>query len=149
MTPPKHLLVATDFTDASKAALDYAIDFAKAIGAKVTLAHVYEVPSFAYQGGLVSMPVEMATELKQAANMTMNRLRASLSDCDVDIDSVVEEGSPSLTLRAIADEVGADVIVVGTHGRRGLSRMVLGSVAEEVIRSATRPVLAVRAPHAA
>lgn len=148
MTPPKHLLVATDFTDASKEALDYAIDFARAIGAKVTLAHVYEVPTFAYQGGLVSMPIGLATELGQAANETMNRLRASLSSSDVAIESVVREGPPSATLRAIADEIGADVIVVGTHGRRGLSRMVLGSVAEDVIRGATRPVLAVRAKHA-
>lgn len=140
----KHLLVAVDFGEPSKAALEYAIDFAKALGAKITVVHVYEVPSFGYEGGLVSMPIEMATSIRDGAITATKQLCDSYASRGVTLASVVREGVPWHVIESVAAEVSADLIVVGTHGRRGLSHALLGSIAEKVIRTATRPVLTFR-----
>jgi nucleotide-binding universal stress UspA family protein len=65
---------------------------------------------------------------------------------DVDVETAVESGDPAETILAYADEIDADVIVVGTHGRSGVKRYVLGSVAERLVRHSTCPVLTVRLP---
>jgi len=140
----QHLLVATDFSEPSKAALDYAIDLAKTLRAKITVVHVYEIPNFAYEGGLVSMPVEMATSIRDGAIATMKKLCDGHAGDGVSIASVVREGPPAQVIEQVANEIGTDITVVGTHGRRGLSHLALGSVAEKILRSSTHPVLTVR-----
>ena len=145
MALAKHLLVPTDFSEPSTAALEHAITLAKAIGAKITIAHIYEVPSFAYEGGLVSVPVEFATKIRDAAVASLKAACDANAGRGVEISSLAREGVPAELIDEIAKELGADMIVMGTHGRRGLSHVLLGSVAERVLRTARVPVLTVHA----
>jgi len=139
------ILVPTDFSASSDAALAYAKMLAERFGASLHLLHVIEQPVIA--GGLEIY----ATELP--------RLReAALKEADVRLDqyltaaererftasSEVTDGNTARSIVDIARDGGADLIVMGTHGRGGVVHLLLGSVAEKVVRMATCPVLTVR-----
>jgi nucleotide-binding universal stress UspA family protein len=145
MSEIKRILVPTDFSEPADAALTYAIDLAANLGATVSLVHVFDDP-FAgggvYTGEYVPMPAEMRAEI-------VADLRRRLAD------AVSKRGHSELnpelligpTARTIVDgarERNVDLIVMGTHGRGGLAHLLLGSVAERVVRSAACPVLIVR-----
>ncbi|HEY1960530.1 MAG TPA: universal stress protein [Polyangiaceae bacterium] len=148
MATPTRILVATDFSEASKAAFDYAVDLAKALGAKVTALHVYELPVYGFPSGTFVAPPELAVEIMTAAEDSMKRACAAYATSGVDVTKVVQQGTPWEEVHRVAEEVGAELIVIGTHGRRGLSHALLGSVAEKIIRTATRPVLTIHAAKA-
>lgn len=143
MTLPKRILVATDFSEVSDAAFDYAVALAKELGATITLAHVYELPVYGFPSGAMLASVEIATAIMTGAQTATADACAKRSGSGVDIKPVVREGRASEDIHRIADEVNADLIVIGTHGRKGLSHALLGSVAEKIIRTATRPVLTI------
>ncbi len=145
MDLPKRILVATDFSDPSNAALDYAIALAKALGAKITLAHVYELPVYGFPSGAMVATAEFAAQIMTSAQEAASAACEKRKDVGVEITPVVREGSTWEEVHRIADEVSADLIVIGTHGRRGISHALLGSVAEKIVRTATRPVLTVHA----
>jgi nucleotide-binding universal stress UspA family protein len=146
MTLPKRILVATDFSETSDAALDYAIALAKELGAKVTLAHVYDLPVYGFPNGAMVASAEMATAIMTGAQEGVAAACAKRSGAGVPLDAVVRQGQAFEEVHRIAEEVGADLIVIGTHGRKGLSHALLGSVAEKIIRTATRPVLTIHGP---
>jgi len=139
---PTRILVATDFSEPSKVALDYAIAFAKQLGAKLTVLHVCEVKPLAYDG--IVVPVELMVALRDAAEQSMKDLCATYAKNGVELASIVRDGSPWQVIESVADEIGADIVVLGTHGRHGIAHALIGSVAEKVIRTSKRPVLTVR-----
>lgn len=134
------LLVATDFSTSSKAALRTAIVLAKRLNARVVLLHAAE-PS----GSLQSEPLR-ANDLsrKHYAQQFRKLISASRAD-EVITDKVVITGDPVEVILDEAKHQKADLIIVGTQGRRGMKRLMLGSVAEAVVRRAACPVVVVKA----
>jgi len=137
----KNILVPTDFGDSSQRAVLLAIELAKAFGAHVTLLHVWSLPNTAYAEGL-SWPVD---ELEKAAQTALDGELARVVKLHADTDAVLRVGPAWERILDAVKERGADLVVMGTHGRRGLPRMFLGSVAEKVVRLAHVPVLTVGA----
>ncbi|GAB3037613.1 universal stress protein [Natronobiforma cellulositropha] len=136
------ILVPTDGSVEGEQALEYAIDLARVHDATIRALYVVNAASY---GGL---PMETAWDgisdaLRQEGQAAVERVE-ELAPEDVHVETVVLEGSPS---RVIVEEAGAedcDLIVMGTHGRGGIDRLLLGSVAERVVRSSPVPVLTVR-----
>jgi nucleotide-binding universal stress UspA family protein len=134
-----HLLVATDFSASSKAALSAAVVLAKRLNGQVVLVHVAK-PSGSLQSGRLHVD-----ELwrKRYARQFQRIVSASRAD-EAITDKVVLTGNPVEVILNQANRRKADLIVVGTHGRRGMSRLMLGSVAEAVVRRAACPVLVMK-----
>ena len=137
----RHILMPTDFSAASQAALQMAAELARRFGARITLFHAHQVPSFAYPDGTMPVPPELMMDLERSIVAELRRLAASLSPLQVDIHHTL--GAPAAEICRAADELDVDLIVLGTHGRTGLRHVILGSVAEKVVRKSTRPVLTI------
>jgi len=137
----KKILVATDFSEGSDEALDRAIEMAKVSGAEIEVLHVIELAEefpfgttyFDADYGVLYAGVDR--ELARRAD----RARAAGLRCETKII----EGTATTDIIQRAQRIGADLVVVGTHGRTGLAHIVLGSVAERVVRRASCPVLTV------
>jgi nucleotide-binding universal stress UspA family protein len=136
------LLCAVDFEPASRRAIDLAREIAKPLGAELCLLHVYQLPVYTYPGLEPQILPELLRDIIAAAGKALQQLAA-----DVGVPrTLLREGDPARGILEGAREVGAAMIVMGTHGRRGLSHALLGSVAEKVVRESEIPVLTVRTP---
>jgi nucleotide-binding universal stress UspA family protein len=144
VTSFKHILVPTDFGDASDRALELGIDFAERYQAALTVVHVHDVPAYAYGDGGLS-PVDFLGPLLAAAQQALDDEVAKVRKKLPRAKGVLLQGDPWRHILSTAQDMGADLIVMGTHGRRGLSHAILGSVAERVVRFSPVPVLTIRA----
>lgn len=137
----RNILVATDFGDASAEALERALALAVPLGARITLLHVYSLPvaNYGYAAGLY-WPV---ADLERAAQGELDGALAKIKERYGNVEGLVACGEPCPMILEAARLRNADLIVMGTHGRRGLSRALLGSVAEKVVRLSPVPVLTV------
>jgi nucleotide-binding universal stress UspA family protein len=143
MSPIRKILVPVDFGELSDPALEKAVVFAEALGASVTALHVYD-SLWGIDGG-PELSVDSARRIRQAAATELEQLvDRHRSRNDVEIEGVIREGVPWSEILNYAKESAAELIVMGTHGRRGLPHALLGSVAEKVVRFATVPVLTLR-----
>jgi nucleotide-binding universal stress UspA family protein len=146
MDSPRNILCATDFGPSSKGAVHVALAMAKAVGGAVTLVHVYDAPVYA---GPPFMPLNDAgPEVEKAAQ---GALDTAVSEAKAQVEGVrgvLRRGRPWEEVIALAVDLRADLLVLGTHGRRGLPRAILGSVAERVVRLSPIPVLTVPVPEA-
>lgn len=143
MTLPKTILVPHDFGTGSDHALAYAVDLAKALGAELVVMHAYEFPMIGFPDGTLVATPELASRVLEGANVGLAKAVAAHSDAGHPLRSMVKQGPTWQTILETATEVGAGMIVMGTHGRHGLPRALLGSVAEKVVRTAHCPVLTV------
>ena len=143
MSLPKIILVPTDFGEPSEAALDTAIEYAKVFGAELVLMHAYEIPIIGFPDGAVVATAELTSRLLEGAQAGLDRQIQSRQGSGVTIRGVIKQGDAYRMVNETAEEVGAGLIALGTHGRKGLSRALIGSVAEKVVRTARVPVLAV------
>jgi nucleotide-binding universal stress UspA family protein len=141
MLPVRTILHPTDFSEQSRYALRTTCALARDSGARVVILHVAQPPTFAYAEGVI--PPEPEEHLEEARAQL---LQFDVPDPRVRAERRLEEGDPVTAILRVAREVGADLIVMGTHGRRGLGRLLLGSVAELVVRRAACPVLTVKTP---
>lgn len=139
----QRILVPHDFSDTANRALEYALDFAEKLGAKVTVMHAYEVPVYGFPEGPV-LTAEMAGQIEAAARTALEAVAKRSKRPGLEPDFVLRQGPAWSEIQAAAKEMRADLVVIGSHGRRGLSRALLGSVAERVVRTAPCPVLTVR-----
>lgn len=135
------ILAATDFSEASRPALALACAMASDYGAELTIVHVCEVPGFADTGPI---PYDVITPLAEAATKRLDALVRSMPHIPPGAKSLVKLGAAWEQILAVAGETRADLIVMGTHGRRGITHAVMGSVAERVVRLSPVPVLTVR-----
>ena len=141
---PKTILLPVDLGEGSDEALDYAVELARALGARVHLLHVIGIPTMgvpemgvAYTGTM--MDGMMADDLH-----SLERMLAKHKDaCDLG-EPMIKAGDPRDAINETAKQLGADLIVMATHGRHGISRVLLGSVTESVVRTAPCPVLTVK-----
>ncbi|MDQ2055070.1 MULTISPECIES: universal stress protein [Halobellus] len=133
------ILVPTDGSDQADAALDHAVSLARENDATIHLLYVADTnrDSVTTVGGRVVDALE--AEGERVTSETRERL-----DSDVEIVDTVETGDPVETILDYGEMVGADVIVMGTHGRSGLDRYLLGSTTERIVRLSSIPVLTVR-----
>ena len=140
----KKILVPTDFSETSAEAVQTAIDFAKVFQASIEVVHVMVEPTF-----VLPPPVEMATfpfDLTEIMTRVQRNLEAA---CDqvraagVPCELTTLSGRAAPELVAHAKKIGADLIVMGTHGRGGIEHALLGSVAERVVHHSPCPVLVV------
>jgi nucleotide-binding universal stress UspA family protein len=134
-----HILVPTDFGDASRAAEDAAVHLAEKFDADITLLHAWSVPTPAYAEGLV-WPLD---EIEAAARKTLADTCARVTKKHTKTKMVLVAGVAWECIVEAAKQRGVDLIVMGTHGRRGVSRLFLGSIAEKVVRLSPVPVLTV------
>jgi nucleotide-binding universal stress UspA family protein len=148
MTPIRQILVPVDFSEPSRAAFDYAVDLAKPFAASIDVIHVWEAPSFLPAGTLLDAEVwsrSLAEVIQKNAQTALEQFVSEAAKRGVVVRaSRAETGSPALTIVEAAKTGHYDLIVMGTHGRTGLSRTFLGSVAERVVRHSSCPVLTVR-----
>ncbi|XXX75145.1 universal stress protein [Sorangium sp. So ce134] len=144
----KTLLLAHDFDETSERALDTAIELARKLSAKVVVAHVYSLPVYTFPEGSSLIPsAEDAARLAEAAQRSLDQvLERRRAVADVELSGVLRAGAPDEEICRLADEVGADMIVIGTHKRGAVARALLGSVAQRVVRAARVPVLTIRGP---
>lgn len=141
----KRIVVATDFSDLAGEAVDTAVAFARASGATLDLVHVatetaYPVPP---PMDMLRLPVDLPSVIEEASTqlqVEQDRVRAQGIDCE----GTVLVGRADAEIVRHADETGADLIILGTHGRSGLGHALLGSVAEKVVQHGHCPVLTVR-----
>lgn len=146
MNPPKTILVPTDFSEGSEAALLYAIALAEKLGAELHVVHGFEFPLVGFPDGVLTISAEIGSRIVDAAQTALDALAAKHAARKADIHYFLKEGDPREVVLGAAEKVSADLIVMGTHGRRGIARALVGSVAESVVRTATVPVLTVRVP---
>jgi nucleotide-binding universal stress UspA family protein len=138
----KKILVATDFSEHSNKALLYGAELAAKFGAELHLLHAIETtPRMHGEGAYV--PPEMDVELENAAVKQLDHLNVTATS-DLKVVRKVQHGHPFVETIRYAKEKDISLIVLGTHGRGAIAHMLLGSVAEKVVRKAPCPVLTVR-----
>ncbi|WP_099256263.1 universal stress protein, partial [Halorubrum persicum] len=143
MTLYDRILVPTDGSAEGKRAVAHAIDLASVHGASVHTLYVVDTASYA------GMPMESSWEgvgdlLRDDAKQAVSEVETLAAKTDVGVETAVAEGTPSKEIIRCAEDNGCDLIVMGTHGRGGIDRLLLGSVAEKVVRGSSVPVLTVR-----
>ena len=145
----KKILVATDFGEASEAALTYGRTLAKAFDATLHVLHVTENIYFTPFGaeGYMALAPDLQRDIEDTAR---RRLHELVIDSDNSgpptVTALACSNTPALPIVDYAREHGMDLIVMGTHGRGAMAHLVMGSVAERVVRLASCPVLTVRHP---
>jgi len=134
------ILFPTDFSPASQEALRWATSLARDSGAAMLIVHVEE-PPMAYGGGEMYFPIEENRE-----ELRKSLVQVVPTDHAVPFEHLLLVGDPADAIAQTAEKEGCDLIVMGTHGRTGLTRLLMGSVAEAVVRKAKCPVLTVKQP---
>lgn len=138
------ILVPTDFSEPSRSALRYGAAFADQFGAAVHFLYAVEHPTqFGFSGIDVT---ELTEELKTNADAKMEELHSMWAEYAFPVHKEIRVGNPAQVVVDYAKEIEADMIVMGTHGHGAVRHMLLGSVAERVVRMAPCPVLTVRFP---
>lgn len=137
----KKILFPTDFSEASQAAFDHAVMLARDTGATLLIAHVDE-PTLPYTEAYVALP--------DTTEETRQRLQAIVPlDATIHCEHRLLRGDAAQEIVRLANEEQVDLIVMGTHGRTGLRRLLMGSVAEAVVRHAACPVYTIKQPELA
>ncbi|HEV2281932.1 MAG TPA: universal stress protein [bacterium] len=140
------ILVPTDFSDSANAALRWAADLAQALGARIVLLHVVDLEYQWIPAGPAVVPTPVpavvARRIREQARAALDAIAAKTPAVR---RGLVRDGHARDVILAAADELKADFIVMGTHGRRGVAHLFIGSVAEYVVRHARVPVMTVRA----
>jgi nucleotide-binding universal stress UspA family protein len=148
MTRFETILVPVDFSAHSKEALDTAIQIAHQFGSTIHLLHCYHIQTAGIAPYGIVMPSGYCADLRDAAEKHLNDWHEIVSNEGIKSESILSADSPSLATNLAAEEIEADLIVMGTRGLSGLKHAVLGSVAERVVRLAPCPVLTVKHPEA-
>ncbi len=142
-TSVRRILVPLDFSESSYKALAYASALAKQFGARITLLHVVQMSYMVGEYGAIELP-ELEVQLTTSARTKLESVaREKVPAGQVD-GTLIRVGPAVSEIANTAKETNADLLVISTHGYTGLKRIVLGSVAENVVRHAPCPVLVVR-----
>lgn len=150
MPSVNRVLVPIDFSPSARAALEYATFLAGRFGAELDVLHVWEPPGYVGPDTLALLPVPAGQpgwdQTRTDVTREVEHFLAKTTAKPRQLSVRVESGEPSDTILQVAKDGGADLIVMGTHGRTGFSRLLIGSVAEAVLRRSTCPVLTIRVP---
>jgi len=141
--PLQTILVGTDFSETAALALDRALDIALRHGCQIALIHVMqpELPIAAAE--MIVVPPDYENLLREASTEGLTRAADRAREAGVRVREILEIGNPARQITACADAIQADLIMIGTRGNTGFKHLLLGSVAEEIVRIAKQPVLTV------
>ena len=143
----KKILFATDFSEGSKNALPYALDVAMRHGAKIYIVHViYDITKATGWYVPHTSAEEVYADLEKSARKELEKTFVDEMRKFKDYEHVILRGTPYEEITKFADANKIDLIVLATHGRTGIDRLLFGSTAEQVVRYAPCPVLSVRLP---
>ncbi|MCA9563301.1 MAG: universal stress protein [Myxococcales bacterium] len=145
------ILIPVDFSASCRAAAEYGLKLAAQFGAEVDLLHVWDPPSYIGPEVMISVPGGTSAALRdyvrEEAQAELERFSSSLAVPDgVTVSTHLQGGDARLSILSQLEDVSYDLLIMGTHGRKGLSRFFLGSVTEYVLRRAACPVLTIRHP---
>jgi universal stress protein A len=143
---PKKILFCTDFSENSRPALEYALDYAKTFGADLLILHIINSSQIGYPSLEEGVPVDIRSALDSIQQSVSKALDLILKECSgvTAVSAHSRVGSPAYEIIRFADEASAGLIVMGTHGWTGFKHLIMGSTAENVVRTADCPVLTVR-----
>ncbi len=145
----RSILLPTDFSECGNYALTHATSLARTFGASIICVHAIEpiVPSVGYSGMTEPLPIADITEqLEDSAGRALPKL-AECEECEgLEVEELIVHGDAASEIVRVARERNVDLIVISSHGRTGLGRMLFGSTAEAVVRHASCPVLVVKPP---
>lgn len=134
------ILLPTDGSQGNSRAVEQAMELAAQSDAQLHVLFVVEDIPYAPE----MMDGQVEARLREIGEEAISDIRQRADDADVAVETVIEDGTPHQSILEYAEEAGMDLIVMGTHGRSGLDRYLLGSVTERVVRGADTPVLTVR-----
>lgn len=143
------ILLPTDFSECANYALSYATSLARQAGAKIICVHVIEpvVPTVGYTGMTEPLPiVDISEQLEDSAERELPKIAEHEECAGLDVEELIAHGDAASEIARVAKERGVDLIVISSHGRTGLGRILFGSTAESVVRHAPCPVLVVKPP---
>jgi nucleotide-binding universal stress UspA family protein len=143
----KHILATTDLSPESFAAVQYAAHLAEGQGARISIVHVPQTTTLLFTD--FAPPVDLVSfdkTIEKAARDTLETWVRRHVKSEAGVKIIIRAGVTHEVICKVAEEVGANLIVMATHGRRGLGHVILGSVTERVLRDAPCPVLVVRPP---
>ncbi len=144
MSRYNRILVPVDFSDTSVAAMKAAIELALELNAELQVIHVCQMhASDLLEGSMGDASAIESQAISEAEKKLEGFIKEYLSN-GISISTTISTGDPHDVINQMAKEINADMIVMGTHGRTGLSHMVMGSVAENVLRHAEVPVMSIR-----
>jgi nucleotide-binding universal stress UspA family protein len=138
------ILVPIDFDETSDHAFDRAISLAEKLGASITVVHVYSLPVYNFPDGSYVPTAEVSASVRAGAKRQLDAYLEKRKSRAIPLTGTLREGRTVDEVCAVAKEIGADLIVMGTHGRGLLGRALLGSVALGVLRQSPIPVMTVR-----
>ena len=143
----RNILVPIDFDETSDHALKTATALAANLGASITVLHTVEIPPYAYAYfGAALPPPDMLSSLEAAARKSLDQKLETAPRDRAFGQAILTTGVPWRQIIAGIEELKADLVVMGTHARRGVERMLLGSVTEKIVRASSVPVLTVPPP---
>ena len=143
----RSILLPTDFSDCGNYALSYAASLARTFGASIICVHVIEpmVPTVGYSGMTEPLPIaDITDQLEYSAERELPKLAEREECAGLEVEEMIVHGEAASEIVRVAKERNVDLIVVSSHGRTGLGRILFGSTAEAVVRHASCPVLVVK-----
>lgn len=143
MTQYRTILVPTDFSPASEAALLEALELAPQLDCDVHVVNVWQLPVYTVPDGYFMLGAEATARLVEGLEKSLANLKAKYERRETPLKTHLREGAPDVEIHRLATEISAGLIVMGTHGRKGIAHALLGSIAEKVVRGSKVPVLVV------
>jgi nucleotide-binding universal stress UspA family protein len=143
---PQTILCPVDFSKGSEQAINKAEELARSLRAELEIFHAYQLPVFALPDSSVTISPTFVADIKERAQAALDEHKDRVASHDLPVTTRIVEGNPADAICDRAQELNASLIVMGTHGRSGFRRFLLGSTAERVVRMATVPVLSVHLP---
>jgi nucleotide-binding universal stress UspA family protein len=141
----RHILAPTDFSEYSKTAMASAFELAKTFSARLTVLHVVELPPYPIEGYVpASVSSSFIEDLERQATQDLAQLLPDAATAGVEVVRLVAVGTPYRKIIEVAESEQVDLIVMATAGRTGFSHLVMGSIAERIVRTAACPVLTIR-----
>jgi nucleotide-binding universal stress UspA family protein len=147
MKSVQKILVAVDFSEYADSVLDVAVEFAKQLSAELHLVHAFDVRIPLVTPYEVAIPTAFIEEAREAAASKLAALIRKVADDGITATSHLSEVPAASAIVDLAEELGADLIIMGTRGHTGLKHVLLGSVAERTLRHAPCSVLTVKGTH--
>lgn len=149
----KTVIIGVDYDSSAQKIAETGYEFAKSMGARVILLHVISdylyysslgySPILGYDGfgNPGAIPIDSMENLEKSVQDYLNSIKKNLGD--ETIETLIKEGNYGETIVATAGEIKADLVIMGTHGRRGLEKIMMGSVAEKVLATSAIPILVI------
>jgi nucleotide-binding universal stress UspA family protein len=143
----RSILLPTDFSECANYALAYAASLARTFGSSIICVHVIEpmVPTVGYSGMTEPLPIaDIADQMENSAERELPKLGGREEFAGLEVEEVIAHGEAAAEIVRVAKDKNVDLIVISSHGRTGLGRILFGSTAEAVVRHASCPVLVVK-----